>query len=39
VSQRIKNNEVLTKANINEFQDLMNAKLKYEKDKFESMDF
>jgi len=34
-----KNNEVLTKANINRFQDLTNAKLKNEKDKFKSMDF
>ena len=33
-----KNNEVLTKANINKFQDLTNSKLKNEKDKFKPMD-
>ena len=33
------NNELLTKGNIKKFQDLTNAKLKNEKDKFKSMDY
>ena len=34
-----KNNELLTRANIKKFQDLTNAKLKNDKDKFKAMDF
>ena len=34
-----KKNELLTRANTKKFQDLTNAKLKNDKDKFKAMDF